>query len=571
MKAEQSVWGLRILFFLTFVVAVFLMGRLFKLQVVEGKKYSERAASQYITPAHHLLNRGTIFMQSRTGKPKHVAMVAETYVLYINPQALTKANHEKVFEEINKITEIDKDLFFKSVAKEDDPYEIIKKDLSLEVSDKITALNYIGVSTHAERERSYPDGSLASQVIGFTSYNEGGTERVGMYGLERQYENLLADKGDKRRINVFAEILSNKNFSDETDEAHDVSDLVLTMEPTVQYYVEDILQDYMREFHSELAGAIIMDPKTGAIISMASKPDFDLNNFEKSDPTTFANPNISNVYEMGSVIKPLTVAAGIDSGAITKNSVFHDLGYITADGARITNVYKGARGDVTIERILLHSMNTGVSWIASKMGNKEFADYFKKFGFGEKTGVDLPHEASGLISNLDSPRTLEYYTASFGQGIATTPIATTRALATIANGGFLVQPYLVKEIIHADGKREIPKRKAPERVLKESTTEDVTSMLITLTEKGLNRSISTHSIAAKTGTAQMADPKTGRYSDDNFLHSFFGYFPAYDPEFIVFLYSDKPHGVEFASQSLTDPFFKIANFLIDYYEIRPDR
>lgn len=569
MKKERGEWGVRSLFLFTFLAAAILVVQLFKIQVVQGKKYEERASDQYITPAHHLLNRGTIYMQPRTGKPKQVAMVTETYVLYINPQALTKADPEKVFNEINNITEIDREIFFKSIAKEDDPYEIIKKGLPLDISEEIASLNYIGVGTHAERERTYPDGSLASQVIGFTSYNEKGTERTGTYGIERYYEDILSDSSNKKHVNIFADILLN-NIA-RGDEGRGPSDIILTIEPTVQYYVEGILKEYNQRFSSDLVGAIIMDPKTGAIVSMASKPDFDLNNFERSDPTLFSNPNTSNVYEMGSVIKPLTVAVGLDSGAINANSVYHDVGYIRADGATITNVYKGGRGDVTVGGILLHSMNTGVSWIVSKMGNKQFADYFKKLGFGEKTGIDMPHEATGLIGNLNSPRTVEYYTASFGQGIATTPLATTRALATLANGGLLVQPHLVKEIHHSDGKIETPKRNTPERVLKESVVEDVTEMLIDLPEKGLNRSIPTHSIAAKTGTAQIADPHTGKYFESEFLHSFFGYFPAYDPKFIIFLYSEKPKGVDYASQSLTDPFFKIVNFLIDYYEVSPDR
>lgn len=570
MKVDRGVWGLRILFGLIFLASILIIGRLFVIQVVNGEKYKERAEAQYVTSAQNLLNRGTIFMQPRVGTPKQVAMITETYVLYINPQALVSANKEKLFQEINNITEIDRDVFMKSIAKEDDPYEIIKKDLPLDIHKKISELNYIGVATHPERERSYPAGSLASQVIGFTSFDEK-NNRVGTRGIERQYESILVDPSTRKHINIFAEILLGNQLKKQEVTEKTSADIVLTLEPTVQNFVENLLVDYMEKFNSELAGAIIMDPKTGEIVTMAAKPDFDLNNFGKSNESLYSNPNISNVYEMGSVMKALTMAAGLDSGAITTSSIYHDLGYITADGARITNVYKGARGDVTMERILLHSMNTGVSWIASKMGNKQFADYFRKFGLGEKTGIDLPHEASGLIDNLNSPRTIEYYTASFGQGIATTPIATTRALAAIANGGFLVQPHLAKEIHHPDGRIETVKTKKPERVLSEKTTEAVTEMLITLTEQGLNRKISTHSIAAKTGTAQMSDPQTGRYSDDDFLHSFFGYFPAYDPEFIIFLYSEKPKGANYASETLTDPFFKITNFLIDYYEIKPDR
>jgi stage V sporulation protein D (sporulation-specific penicillin-binding protein) len=273
-------------------------------------------------------------------------------------------------------------------------------------------------------------------------------------------------------------------------------------------------------------------------------------------------------------MKALTIAAGLDSGAITTESTFNDLGYVTADGARITNVYKGARGVTSVQGILNHSMNTGVSWIVDKMGKKKFSEYFYKFGLNEKTNIKLPNEASGLLTNLESPRTIEYYTASFGQGIATTPIATVRALASLGNGGLLVEPHVVKEIRYANGRIEVPERDKPTRILREKTSEDISRMLVNVTDVALvggQKSIPTHTVALKTGTAQIPDPSTGKYSETDFLHSYFGYFPAYDPEFIVFLYAEKPNGSDYASQTLTDPFFRITNFLIDYYAIKPDR
>jgi len=568
-KTVKGTGGLKIIFVATFLMATTLIVRLFIIQILDKSEYTALAASQYIRPVNQLFNRGDIYMQPRTGNPLPVAIMKQTYTFYISPQALS--DPEAVYEKVNAITDIDKELFMKSARKEGDPYEAIKVGLDEETANKISALNTLGVGIHPERERYYPAGSLASQVIGFLSYD--GDDLRGMYGIERQYDDILTDQSTQKHVNIFTEILMGDE-SETDDEVDETADIVLTIEPSVQVFVEKELEDYRKEFGAARAGAIVMDPSTGAIVAMAANPDFDPNNFRNADPSTFSNPNISNVYEMGSIIKPLTIAAALDSGAIEPDSTFDDKGYVLADGARITNVYKGARGITPIQGILNHSMNTGVSWVVQQMGKKNFAKAFYDYGLGVKTNIDLPSEASGLLKNLESPRTVEYYTASFGQGIALTPIATVRALASLGNGGFLVEPHVVKEIRYSDGKVKIPTHPEPKRILKEQTSEEISRMLVNVADVALFQgkySISTHTVALKTGTAQMPDPKTGKYSETDFLHSYFGYFPAYDPQFIVFIYSEKPKSTGYASQTLTKPFFRITNFLIDYYAIKPDR
>jgi cell division protein FtsI/penicillin-binding protein 2 len=221
-----------------------------------------------------------------------------------------------------------------------------------------------------------------------------------------------------------------------------------------------------------------------------------------------------------------------------------------------------------MQQVLNQSLNTGVAFIVDTMGKKQFSNYFKALKLGSETGIDLPNEAYGIVGNLDSPREVEYATASFGQGIATTPIA-----ATLGNGGTLVTPHVAEKIIYQDGSEKDIRYPEGDRVFSEETSTTISRMLTTVVDdalRGGTLALPHHTIAAKTGTAQIAAPQGGYY-DDRYLHSFFGYFPSYDPQFIVLLYTVEPKGVQYASETLTDPFMEIATFLINYYNVPPDR
>jgi cell division protein FtsI (penicillin-binding protein 3)/stage V sporulation protein D (sporulation-specific penicillin-binding protein) len=375
-------------------------------------------------------------------------------------------------------------------------------------------------------------------------------------------------------VNFFAELFSNVDDLVRDGAEAKRGDVVTTLEPAVSRLLDSVLQETNDFYKSKLTGAIVMDPKTGAIYAMNVVPSFDLNVREQATIEEFRNPLVEDVYEMGSIIKPLTVAAGIDSGAVSRSTTYFDPGCIDLNTFTICNFDKKGRGTVDMQQVLNQSLNTGVSYIVDKMGKERFRDYIYAYGLDKETGIDLPSEGSPLIDNLTSPRDVEYATASFGQGIALTPIATVRALATLANGGKLVTPHLVKQIKYEDGTTKDIQYGEGEQVLKPETSEEISRMLSTVVDdalRGGSVSLPHHSIGAKTGTAQIADPNGGGYYEDKYLHSFFGYFPAYDPQFIVFMYTVEPQGVRYASETLTDPFMQIARFLINYYSIPPDR
>ncbi|HEY4494617.1 MAG TPA: penicillin-binding transpeptidase domain-containing protein, partial [Candidatus Paceibacterota bacterium] len=272
--------------------------------------------------------------------------------------------------------------------------------------------------------------------------------------------------------------------------------------------------------------------------------------------------------------KPLTIAAGIDKGVIKRDSTYDDTGFLLLNGKRISNFDGKARGRVSMQEILNQSLNIGAATVALKVGSEDFIRYFTSFGLGERTGIDQPNEQKGQIKNLSSGREIEQATASYGQGIALSPIATIRAMSILANGGFLIRPHIVKEINYTDGTVEKIDAGTPVPVIKKETTEEVTKMLVEVVDTALRKGevkMDRYSIAAKTGTAQIADETNGGYYSDRYLHSFFGYFPAYSPRFIIFLYHKYPKGAQYASETLTNPFIELAKFLIAYYEIPPDR
>lgn len=563
---------LRLVYGLFLFLLICLVSRLVVVQIVSGDYYRERTNHQYISREKGVFDRGSIYFTEENGEKRSAAMVKSGYRLSINPSIIDDAN--SIYQALSAILPIDEVSFLAKAAKKDDVYEEIARKIDNDTARQISALDLTGVSLSKDSWRFYPAGDTAAHVLGFVGYR--GNELVGQYGLERYYDDVLSRGVNDLYVNVFAEIFSNMQFFDRGDGEDDKKgEIATSIEPSVQNELENQLTSVMKKWSSDSAGGIIMDPKTGEIYAMASLPDFDPNSYNTvSDTSVYPNPIVESVYEMGSIFKPLTMAAGIDSGAVTPETTYHDYGHVIVDGARISNYDGRGRGVINMQRVLSESLNTGAVFVMESMGKDTFRKYMLSYGLGEETGIDLPHETPGLVSNLESKRTVEYATASFGQGVAVTPIEMIRALGALANNGVLVNPHIVTEIDYENGtvKKIIPFE--GKRVLKKTTTDQVTKMLINVVDDALaggTVKLDNYSIAAKTGTAQIARPSDGGYYKDRYLHSFFGYFPAYKPRFIVFLYTVYPKGTLYASHTLTEPFMNIAKFLLNYYQVPPDR
>lgn len=570
MKAETTP-RIHILFFLMLLFAIILVGRLFFLQIVHGQTYQEMADSQYVTSVSNIYERGSIFFQDRRGQLVSAATLKSGYIVSINPSIME--NPEEAYEKIQKIIPLDKESFFAKAAKKEDPYEEIARRVAEETAFAVRDLEIPSVSIQKEKWRFYPAGKAAAHILGFVGYN--GDTLSGRYGLERYYNDILARANENLYVNFFAEVFSNITDSILKSDNSREGDLVLTIEYNVQLALEATLAQVMKDWSSESVGGIIINPTDGRVYAMASLPNFDPNLFQKEESSAvFSNPIAENVYEMGSIIKPLTMAAALDVGAVTARTTYNDKGYINLDGYKIANYDGEARGVVSMQEVLNQSLNTGVVFAEQKMGGEVFRSYMEAYGIDKETGIEVPNETKGLTDNLKSGREVEYATASFGQGIAMSPIATARALSTLANGGLLIEPYLVDRIDYKNGGSKKTYPDEGTRVLKKETSEEITRMLVKVVDDALlggTVALPRYSVAAKTGTAQIADPKQGGYYEDRYLHSFFGYFPAYNPQFLIFLYNVNPKEVRYASQTLTSPFIDITKFLINYYEVPPDR
>lgn len=554
--------------------ALLVIARLYYLQIIRGDDFRERAERQYanVVAASSDLNRGSIYLSDKDGNTTFGAILKTGYELSLNPSIIN--NPEDVYNLISGVMDFDEALFMEKASKEGDTYEKITDRLDEEMKDKIKALDIQGVNLSTQKWRFYPNNEMAAHVLGFVGYVDENSPLTGVYGLERYYNDVLERSAESLYRNFFAEIFLNVKGGEEGENLE--GDIITSIEPTVEAELEKKLMEINAQWASDLTGGIVMDPVSGEIYAMGILPTFDPNYPTlQSENRIFSNPIVSNVYEMGSIIKPLAMAAAFDAGAVNANTTYTDTGSIILNTATIRNFDNRARGPgVTMQRVLSESLNVGMAFVASQMGNEKLREYFTNLGFGEETGIDLPNEVHGLVDNLKSPRAVELATASFGQGIALTPIATVRALSALANDGILPNPHVTKRIEYKTGlKKEISFKPGPQ-VFKKETTDEITGMLVKVVDEALlggTVKLPNHTIAAKTGTAQMARQGERGYYDDRYLHSFFGYFPAYEPRFIIFLFTVYPKGATYASNTLAMPFIDLAKFLINYYNIPPDR
>jgi len=449
----------------------------------------------------------------------------------------------------------------------------IKDNKILDKEKKELVIDGIGFAM--KPYRFYPEGSVGANLLGFVSYVN--NEQRGSYGLEGFFDQELYGKTGSIKAERDAAgkvvIIDNKEYSS----PQDGSDIILTIDRSIQFAVCEKLNKAVLKHGADGGSVIVMEPKTGAILAMCSYPDFDPNNFQAiKDIKVFNNNAIFSQYEPGSIFKVITMAMGLDQKKVTPQTTYNDTGNLKIANYNIENSDHKANGVQTMTQVLEKSLNTGVVFVMRSIGSDVFGKYVKDFGFGEKTGIELEGEGKGDIKNIINEKKnkeLVSATASFGQGIAVTPLQITSAFAAIANNGILMKPYVVKEIVRNDGTKIVSQPKEIKQVVSEKSATILGGMMVNVVENGHGKKagVKGYYVAGKTGTAQVPRKDGRGYQVGAHIGSFAGFAPADDPQFVMLVRIDNPRDVEWAESSAAPLFGEIAEFILNYWQVPKER
>lgn len=568
---REKVFNNRInsLSFLVLLLFGVIFFRLYTLQVKSYDHYKDLADKQHFS--HLTLNpkRGGIYLNEESGLVP-VATNKDMFNVYAIPDNITKEDAEVLSYKVSEILGMEREIVHSKLAKSNDVYERLKKKVSEEEVSKIKELEHKGIRIEEESSRYYPNKSLAAQVVGFEGFKE--EEKTGLYGIEKQYNDILLGKSGWLRQEKDAGSRWISIGERLVNPAQNGSDVILSIDYPVQFKAELTLKNAVKKHRADGGRIVIMDPHSGDIIAMAQEPSFDLNQYsEIEDPSVYMNSNLAFVYECGSIFKTFTMAAGLNEGVIEPGDTYVDTGSVTISGYTIKNSEEKVYGKSTMSEIIENSINTGVIHIEKKLGNSKFLEYVEKFGFGQETGIDLPGELKGNVSNLKTNRDIEYYTASFGQGLTVTPIQVATAYSAIANGGKMVKPRIVKSVVDSSGQKEEIKEEQRGKVISQNTANQTALMLGNNVVNGHGKpaAVPGYKVAGKTGTAQISDKEKGGYVEDATIGSFAGFAPLDNPQFVILVVIDNPKDVKWAESTAGPVFGEMAKFMFEHYAIKP--
>jgi cell division protein FtsI/penicillin-binding protein 2 len=556
-----------VLVFLILGIVLSIIARIYFLQVGSFDYYQALAENQHSLFRKLIPERGEIYLKDRDALYP-VAVNKETKMAYAVPKEI-----ENVADTVNSLAlalGLDQAELSEKLGKPEDMYEVLKHRLSEEEITKLKELNLKGVHLAGQAFRYYPAGELASHVLGFVGWKD--NELGGRYGSELYFEKELRGENGKLFQNKDASGRWIATGERDITIAKNGDSLVLSLDHIVQYETEKMLAAAVEKYQADRGMIIVMESATGKIISMASYPTFNPNEYAKvENMEAFRNLAVSDPYECGSVFKAITIAAAVDAGKITPDTTYIDGGAVTEAGYTIRNSDLKANGKQTMTQVLEKSLNTGVIFAEKLLGNEAFAGYVKKFGFGESTGADIFAEVAGNISNLNNyKRNIEFFTASFGQGITVTPLQLISAYNVIANNGVLLKPQVLDRVIHADGSISQIDTQEVRRVISAQTAFEVAQMLRSVVTEGHGKqaNVPGYTVAGKTGTAQVVGP-SGGYEDGKNIGSFAGFAPANNPKFTMLVRLDDPKTVEWAESSAAPTFGELMKFLLEYYHVEP--
>ncbi|MEK7495356.1 MAG: penicillin-binding protein 2 [Patescibacteria group bacterium] len=539
-------------FYLTIVV------RLFFLQVI----YLPANKSEYLKTNKLNPVRGRIYDQENQA----LVLNQNSYQLYAEPKKVK--DKDELLHLLSESLKVEKASI--SAKLDMSKYWVaIAGGLTQEQKEKIDKLNLKGIGFDYQTKRFYPEASLSAHILGFLGKDNQG-ENVGHLGLEGFYDRDL--RGLPGFVETERDIIGRPILIgvQQRVEAENGRDLVLTIDKNIQEISKKRLLEGLEKYQAKKGCVITADPKTMAILSLVCLPDYDLEKYYLFNENFYKNLAIADLYEPGSVFKPLIVAAALEEKKIKPNDTYNETGQVAVGEYNIKTWNDKYEGKISMIRILEKSSNVGMVYIGEKLGNKKIYNYLEKFGFGQNTGIDLEGEASGYLKPKVNWYPIDYATVTFGQGIAITPIQMIRAFASIINGGYLMKPYIVQKIISKNKITEI-KPQVERRVVSQMTSEIIRKMLISTVENAEAKWDRPKGflIGGKTGTAQV--PIKGIYDASKTIASFIGFAPANNPKFLTFVVLYEPQSSQWGSETAAPLFFEITKDLIVYYGISPSQ
>lgn len=518
---------------------------LYDLQIIKGHLYLAYAESRYRLAGFLEPHRGIIAITDKNNAVIHLAINISYPVIIAVPREIKDI--DRAVENISPIIMIDGEKL-REMLKKKSAYQVLLKNPTPEQIQAITEAQIPGIHIDEQERREYPLGTLASHVVGFVGPHSDDAVVAGRYGLEKQFNTELTGTPG---------VMENA----EVRKPAKGKDIIITIDRAIQAQAEIILKNLVQTKQATGGTVIVQEPNTGKVLAMANTPDFNPNKYGSFPLQTLVNPAVQSRYEPGSVFKVITAAIGLDTKAITPETLYNDTGTITfPNGKKIKNWDLKAHGKVTMTKVIEESLNTGAAFMEQAIGHKKFYEYLNAFGFNNPTGIYLPGEVSGNLKNIKTHiADIDFAAASFGQGVAVTPIQLITAISAIANGGRLMKPFL----------EEGSAPHAVRRVLTPEAARQTREMMVSAVRKAQIAQIPHYTVAGKTGTAQAVDFVRGGYTND-VINTYVGFAPVHEPRFSILIKLDKPKGAPLAGTTVVPAFRELAEFIINYYGIPPD-
>jgi cell division protein FtsI (penicillin-binding protein 3) len=543
------------------VWALIVVARLIQVQLVRHDYYTTRAVRQQERTVSLTPVRGSIVDAHGRVLAESVSAVS----IYADPQLITdRKPAAKTLAAIPGIglsaREIEEKL------QSDNGFVWIARQLPMAAAAEVRKLKVTGISFIEEHRRSYPRGVVAANVIGYA-----GLDGEGLAGIEHSFDNYV--RGHAGRVTILRDARAGTYLvgGEGPNRPVDGNNVVLTIDSVVQFIAEQALTKAVDKYHAASGSAIVLDPRDGSILAMASVPTFDPNHFGDFSSATWRNRAVQDLYEPGSTFKIVTASAGLEEGMVTPSQII-DCGNGSIQIANVSIHEHGhnAYGLLPFEDVIVHSSNVGTIKVGLAVGPQRFYQYIRRFGFGERTGVQLPGEAVGTVRRTEKWSMLSNASMSIGQEISVTPLQIALAMSAVANGGMRVAPRIVERVIDQNGNTIYqPQQAPPVRVISERTAAVLNEILKAVVVRGTGQpaALAEHVVAGKTGTAQKAG--RGGYSPDKFVASFCGYVPADRPRLVILVVVDEPKGAQYGGTIAAPAFKEIAEATLRYLGVPP--